>query len=179
MQWAKDATMARAAAEGWTHDDCVAAMFQFSLLSFTSQTDNGDQNSPTAPERYLHNAPWNDWIPPSQSRMRFQAAQANRTLAQHERCVRAQLCSVDNPGLRRVVFATVGKNVQGQMCLCLRRGAEVLALMEIELLDAAHVGNRFIRLAPSSSAGGHCPAVFLAFENDSRLTKFCEMLTVS
>jgi hypothetical protein len=169
MQWAKDATMVRAAAEGWTHDDCVAAMFQFSLLSFMSQTDNGM-------ERYLHNAPWNDWIPPSQSRMRFQAAQANRTPAQHERCVRARLCSVDNLGLSRVVFATVRKNASAQMCLCLRRGADVLALMEIEVLDAVHVGNRLIRLSPS---GGHFPTVFLSFDNDSRVTKFCEMLIVS
>ena len=81
-QWAHDATAARAADEGWTDDDWVAAGLQASLLSFKSDHDSaeiyGHRYCPTLPEDHMHNAPWNDWTPPSKSRERFQEALANR-----------------------------------------------------------------------------------------------------
>jgi len=179
--WAQNATIARAEAEGWTGDDLRAASLQGSLLTYESDLDHyRDHYLPTRPTTYLHNAPWNDWSPPSMSWARFLAAQAQ----QHEKQdpvrqrVRARVCSTaDRQGIRasKVVFVTVEVDTEGARCVCLRRGADVCALMKIELLHITDIGGRFFRLAPT-----HDPVqvagVFLSLEDDARASKFRGML---
>lgn len=89
---AYEATMARAALEHWSDDDMSAALLQASLMSYRSAADavntvtwpwNGERfrymNS--APEEYMHNCPWNDWVPPSVSIALFHAAAARNAAA--------------------------------------------------------------------------------------------------
>ena len=182
--WAQNATIARAEAEGWTRDDLHAALLQGSLLTYESDLDNvgihGNHYLPTRPQTYLHNAPWNDWSPPSMSWARFLVAQAR----QHEKQdpvrqrVRARVCvTADRQGIKtsKVVFATVEVDTEGARCVCLRRGAGVCALMKIEMLQITDIGERFFRLAPKSEPT-QVAGVFLSFENDARASKFRGML---
>ena len=89
---AYEATMARAALEHWSDDDMSAALLQASLMSYRSAVDavntvtwpwHGERfrymNS--APEEYMHNCPWNDWVPPSVSIALFHAATARNAAA--------------------------------------------------------------------------------------------------
>ena len=181
--WAHNATVARADAEGWTEDDVRAALLQSSLLSYESHLDNVDIHGIhyllTHPETYLHNAPWNNWTTPSVSWARFHAAQAQ----QHEKQdpvrqrVRARVCSTaDRQGIKtsKIVFVTV-VDMEGARSVCLRRGAQVCALMKIEMLNITDIGERFFRLAPVSEPV-QVAAVFLGFENDARASKFRGML---
>ena len=81
---ARAATRARAVLERLTLADCAAAVYQSSLLSYRSAADAalkwriGDEGrfrySDSMPDVYTHNAPWNDWTPPSVSQALFEAA---------------------------------------------------------------------------------------------------------
>ena len=183
-QWAHDATAARAADEGWTDDDWVAAGLQASLLSFKSDHDSaeiyGHQYCPTLPEDHMHNAPWNDWTPPSKSRERFQEALANRRPEPLETRVRVRVCaSADQRGLEKslIAFVRVDIGCKGKRCLKVLRGSDVLATMSIKSLRMECVGERMIALSPRTSANKTPPpAVFLSFEDKPRITKFVEML---
>lgn len=183
-QRAHDATAARAADEGWTDDDRVAAFLQASLLSFKSDHDSADifgrRYCPTLPEDHQHNAPWNDWTPPSKSRERFQEAIANRRPEPLETRVRVRVCaSADQRGLEKslIAFVRVDIDCKGRRCLKVLRGSDVLATMRIKSLRMECVGERMIALSPRTSANkAPPPAVFLAFEDKSRVTKFLEML---
>ena len=182
--WAHDATAARAADEGWTDDDWVAAGLQASLLSFKSDHDSaeiyGHRYCPTLPEDHMHNAPWNDWTPPSKSRERFQEAIANRRPDPLETRVRVRVCaSADQRGLGNslIAFVRVDIGCKGRRCLNVLRGSDVLATMSIKSLRMECVGERMIALSPRTSANkAPPPVVFLSFEDKSRIAKFVEML---
>jgi len=75
-----NAMQVRAVRESWTHEDCIAAVYQAHLLPYRSAPDAqvalGFRYINSAPEDYTHNAPWNNWTPPSKSQAIFEAAQA-------------------------------------------------------------------------------------------------------
>ena len=184
-EWAQDATLSRAVAEGWTPDDCRAAVLQTSLLSYTSAPHYvqvyGHRYSPTLPDDFLHNAPWNDWTPPTTSLERFKEAQTNRTKERIDQRVRARLCaSADAAGLRNslIVYASVELDDRGKRCLRLRRGADILASMKLTSMRFVPVDGHTIELAPRPRSKNACapPVVFLSFENAARITKFCVLL---
>jgi hypothetical protein len=183
-EWAQITTIARAEAEGWTSDDLHVALLQGSLLTYESNLDNvgihGNHYLPTCPQTYLHNAPWNDWNPPSMSWARFHGAQARQQEKQDpvRQRVRARVCiPAGRRGIKasKVVFATVEVDMEGARCVCLRRGADVCALMKIEMLQITEIGERFFRLATKSEPV-QVAEVFLRFENDARASKFRGML---
>jgi hypothetical protein len=183
--WALNKTLARAQTEGWTPRDCTAALMQSSLLSYTSAPGNmqlyGDRYSPTCPDDFVHNAPWNNWSPPSKSLKRFKEAQTNKTKELIDLRLRARLCaSADAAGLRDslIVFASVELNDQGKRCLRLRRGNNILATMTITSLRFEATSERMVKLAPRahSKTASSLPTVFLSFENVARAVKLCDML---
>ena len=182
--WAFDRTLARANDEGWTAQDCDTAMMQGFLLSYKSQPHelhaHGDRFLPTSPDDFMHNAPWNDWNPPSKSLHRFNEARANKKEEIIDLRVRARLCaSGDAAGLRDsvLVFASVEVTGQGTRCLRLRRGCDTLASMKLRRLQFVSSGERMIALAPRHRSNlGSTPVVFLSFENDARIAKFFAML---
>ena len=187
--WARAATITRAQTENWTHADCVAAVFQTSLLSFTSPPDGMSERG-VGPSDFLHNAPWNDWVPPSKSRHRFQDAQANQPPDRVRQRVRARLCSsLDAGSLERskLVFATAEMDERGDRCLRLRRGAHLLASLPIACLDITRVGRRAITLAPldadtrpesepDSQLVSSRTTVLLVFDTEARMTRLQDML---
>ena len=182
--WAFIETLARAQMEGWTAEDCDAAMLQGSLLSYKSHAHDlhayGDRFLPTSPDDFKHNAPWNDWNPPSKSLKRFSDARANKKEEIIDLRVRARLCaSGDAAGLRNsvLVFASVEVTGQGNRCLLLRRGGDTLASINLRRLQFVSPGERMIALTPRLRSNvGSTPVVFLSFENDARIAKFCTML---
>jgi hypothetical protein len=172
--WAYDATVMRAHAEGWTQADCVSALYQSQLLSFTVL--------PEGPGDFSHNTPWTDWVPPSKSRKRFLDAQANRVPDRVEQRVRARLCtSVDEAGLQggTIVFATVVADEKNRKCLQLRRGADLLATMDVAKLQITEPCERVITVSPRplSKMNTVLPVVFLQFETEKRIRKFCDALS--
>jgi hypothetical protein len=173
------ATVARAVAEGWTQADCKAAVLQSSLLSFRAHPDEscGRDCSPYSPENLMHNAPWNDWTAPSKGYLRFEAAMARKKQERIDKRVRVRLCGAPNyEGLRhgKIVFATVEIDSRGVNSLLLRRGATILAALDITQLQVAQMDERLIRLSTDSTAA---PVVYLSFENRARVSKFWNMLT--
>ena len=184
-EWAQDATVSRALAEGWTPADCRAAVLQTMLLSYTSAPHYvqvyGHSYSPTLPDAFLHNAPWNDWNPPTTSLVRFKEAQINRTKGIIDQRVRARVCtSADAAGLRNsvIVFASVELDDRCKRCLRLRRGADILASMELTLMQFVPIDGLTIELVPRprSENVSAPPVVFLSFENAARIRKFCALL---
>ena len=177
-------TLARSHDEGWTAEDWDAAMLQGSLLSYKSRAHDlhayGDRFLPTFPDDFIHNAPWNDWNPPSKSLKRFSEARANKKEEIIDLRVRARLCaSGDAAGLRNsvLVFASVEVTGQGKRCLLFRRGGDTLASIKLRRLQFVSSGERMIAMAPRLGSNvGSTPVVFLSFENDARIAKFCTML---
>lgn len=173
---AQGATAARAEAEGWTDSDCFAAQLQSSFLSYTSSSRSpdvyGNRYSSTCPEHAVHNAPWNDWVPPSKSGVLFQRAQVGRAPDRVQQRVRVRLCSsADAKGLERsvIAFASVDDCYPSGKSLCLRRGASILASLTLDCLQIAHAGGRFVQLAPRGPAD---VKIFLWFDTDARMLKF-------
>jgi hypothetical protein len=185
--WAGEATNARAEKEGWTRDDCDAALFQASLLSYSSHPKSsevyGDRYVCSAPDDYEHNAPWNDWVPPSRSRERSREAIANKRPELIDQRVRVRICaSADAAGLENsvIAFADVEVGSDGRKNLRLRRGADVLASMTVRSVTVVQLINgRFVALSPVSSTRTRQRArcsVYLAFEGEARKSKFCDMM---
>jgi hypothetical protein len=183
-KWAHDATAARALAQGWSKDDIIAACIQDAFLSAASDPLNVDLleegESATSPAAFAHNAPWNDWTPPSQSRERFERAQANKQSERVEQRVRVRVCaSPDADGQRNgvIAFASV-EIIGGKRCLQLQRGSAILASMTIASLHIAVAGARIIVLAPRPhSKMATRPVVYLSFEDQGRVAKFGNMLS--
>jgi hypothetical protein len=126
----------------------------------------------------MHNAPWNDWTAPSKGYMRFEAAMTRKKQERIDQRVRVRLCGAPNyEGMRKgkIVFATVEIDSKGVNALHLRRGATVLAALDISQLQVAQMDERLIRLSTDSAAA---PVVYLSFENRARVRRFWNMLTV-
>ena len=172
----------RAASEGWTRHDCFEAQMQASLLSYTSHPHAKlclPRYFPSSPKEILHNAPWNNWVPPSKRSKRFEHAKANKKIEPVMSRVRARLCrSVDEKGLQggKIVFARVERNTDGKKLLQLLRGRDVLASMNLMSLRIERTDELAIALMPRTKSKRRCPVVFLAFEDTARLTKFVNML---
>jgi hypothetical protein len=181
-EWSRDATAARAETEGWSHDDNVAAFIQCSFLSSASNPLNADRlepsDCPASPADFVHNAPWNDWTPPSKSRQRFEKAQANKQPELVEKRVRVHICaSPDAAGQRNrvIAFASV-EMIAGKKCLQFRRGSAILAAMAVSSLQVTCIGDRMMVLAPRPhSKLATSPVVFLSFEDQARASKFSNL----
>ena len=182
-KWARDATAARALAQGWSEVDIIAACIQGAFLSAASDPLNvdllEDGESAASPAAFAHNAPWNDWTPPSQSRGRFERAQATKQPERMEQRVRVRVCaSPDADGQRNgvIAFASV-EVIGGKRCLQLRRGSAILASMALASLHFAAADDRMIVLAPRPhSKLATRPVVYVSFEDQGRAAKFGNML---
>jgi hypothetical protein len=168
--------------EGWTTRDLYAAFLQASLLSYRSSEDAedkyGNRYITSTPSDYEHNCPWNDWTPPSKSIELFQAAaeaSANKSDIVLRR-VRVRLCYEAAPESDTVIaFASIETNHEGTTCLRLRRGAEILSSLPVATVSVAIVGCGLLELS-TSGATAALPSLWLKFETDARLAKFCDLL---
>jgi hypothetical protein len=168
--------------EGWTTRDLYAAFLQASLLSYRSSRDAQDKYGyryiNSTPSDYAHNCPWNDWTPPSKSIELFQAAAEARANMPDivSRRVRVHLCREAAPDSDTVVaFASIEMNQEGTRCMRLRRGADILASLPVATLSVAIV-DRGLLVLSRTGATGALPSLWLKFETNARLTKFCDML---
>ena len=181
-EWANEVASFRAEEEGWTYNDCVAALFQGSLLGYSSHPESsevfGERYVLSAPEHYLHNAPWNDWVPPSRSCERFQKAMATKKPELIDHRIQVRICASANAaGLSNsvIAFAAVEMDSNGHEYLRLRRGAEVLASISLRKLDAFPLSDNFVALVPRTRAKVSC-SVYLSVEGDRRKSKFYKMM---
>jgi hypothetical protein len=178
------AIIARAVSEGWTRDDCVAARIQTRLLSYTSNCD--DCYYPSTPEDIMHNAPWNDWVPPSKRFNRFEQGADSQKLQPALNRVRARLCSfaasADEESLMislknsKIVFAHVERSSDGTRFLRLFRGSDLLASMDVSFLQIVQVNGRAVALMPRLKPEHACPVLFLVFQNSARVATFARMV---
>jgi hypothetical protein len=168
--------------EGWTTRDLYAALLQASLLSYRSSRDAedkyGNRYINSTPSDYKHNCPWNDWTPPSKSIELFQAAAeagSNKSDLVLQR-VRVHLFHEAAPESDTVIaFASIETNQEGTTCLRLRRGVEILSSLPVATLSVAIVGRGLLELS-TSGATAALPSLWLKFETDARLAKFCDLL---
>jgi len=170
--------------EGWTTRDLYAAFLQASLLSYRSSRDSkdkyGDRYINSAPSDYEHNCPWNDWTPPSKSIELFQAAaEANANMPDIVlRRVRVHLFREAAETDTVIAFASIETNQEGTTCLRLRRGADILVSVPVATLSVAIV-DRGLLVLSTIGATGALPSLWLKFETNVRLTKFCDMLELA
>ena len=179
LRAARDKTSTRAVCESWTTQDVRAASLQASLLSYCDLVDS-------APEHYKHNCPWNDWTPPSKALLR-QAPIEDRL----KQRVRVHLHA--SPDLRSkalIAFASVEMGRRATKFLCIRRGAEVLAKLDLSMLRCELAGPRLARLSdrlsprPPSVVSNTAPVftvpdvIYLHFDCGERLSKFLTLLDI-
>ena len=176
--------------EGWTTQDLYAALLQASLLSYQSSRDAQDKYGyryiNSTPSDYKHNCPWNDWTPPSKSIELFQAAaeaRANKSDVVLRR-VRVRVSPFETLMQSALIaFASVEVGNSGSPCLRLRRGANILGSMALSSLKTERIGDLVIGLLPDkgSLAGvpaiSSTPSIYLHFENRTRVTKFCALVS--
>jgi hypothetical protein len=155
---------------------------QASLLSYRSSKDAEDKYGHryinSTPSDYKHNCPWNDWTPPSKSSELFQAAAAASAHKPDSvlRRVRVQLCHDAAPESDTVIaFASIETNQEGTTCLRIRRGAEIMSSLPVATLSVAIVGRGLLVLS-TNGATEALLSLWLKFETDARLAKFCDML---
>jgi hypothetical protein len=173
-----DAIRHRCIAEEWTHADLAATIMQCSLLTYAS--DRGAQAAygagyiNSSPRDYVHNCPWNDWIPPSKSWLRFQQAAANRKPTPFDLRVRAHV-AVGAKGDPLLVFASIDNNANGNKSLVIRRGYDVLSSMAVMTLEIRRNGRLqvVLTITPDSAPAA---SLRLDFEDEVRLDKFSTML---
>jgi hypothetical protein len=171
--------------EGWTTRDLYAAFLQASLLSYRSSRDSadkyGDRYINSEPSDYEHNCPWNDWTPPSRSIELFQAAaEASANMPDIVlRRVRVHLSREAAAESDTVIaFASIETNQEGTTFLRLRRGSDILVSVPVATLSVAIV-DRGLLVLSTIGATGALPALWLKFETNVRLTKFCDMLELA
>ena len=188
-----DAIERRYRAEDWTAHDLFASLLQCSLLSYRSHEsyaerfgdlDRTDVQGPryvnSAPEEYVHNCPWNDWTPPSQSQALFERAQANRKQEPIDLRVRVRVSGQPAPVRdTQVAFASIETNAQGKPSVVVRRGATVLAAMAISTLHAEGVSGNVLQVVLTSTpknAAAPTASLCLTFEDKARFLKFYDMV---
>jgi hypothetical protein len=171
--------------EGWTTRDLYAAFLQASLLSYRSSRDAQDKYGyryiNSTPSDYEHNCPWNDWTPPSKSIELFQAAAEARANMPDivSRRVRVHLSREAAAESDTVIaFASIETNQEGTTCLRLRRGADILVSVPVATLSVAIV-DRGLLVLSTIGATGELPSLWLKFETNVRLTKFCDILELA
>lgn len=127
----------------------------------------------------MHNCPWNDWNPPSKSSLLFEQAAANWVPSSFDQRVRAHVSvAVDEASKTLLAFAFIENNGRGNMSLVIRRGAGVLTSMAVSTVQAQIVGQRKVVLSITPDTGPS-PSLYLTFEDDTRLVKFCNMIIAS
>ena len=90
--------------------------------------------------------------------------------------MRVHLCREAAPESDTVIaFASSETNQEGTTCLLLRRGAEILASLPVARLRVAIVCLGLLMLSTTGSTDAG-PSLWLKFETDAKLTKFCDML---
>jgi hypothetical protein len=176
--------------EGWTTRDLYAALLQASLLSYQSSRDAQDKYGyryiNSTPSDYTHNCPWNDWTPPSKSIELFHAAaeaSANKSDLVLRR-VRVRVSPFEILVQSSLIaFASIETGNSGSPYLRLRRGANILGSMTLSSLRAERIGDLVIGiLADEGSLAGvpaipTTPSIYLHFENRTRVTKFCALVS--
>ena len=176
--------------EGWTTRDLYIALLQASLLSYQSSRDAQDKYGhryiSSTPSDYTHNCPWNDWTPPSKSIELFHAAaeaSANKSDIVLRR-VRVRVSPFETLVQSSLIaFASIETGNSGSPCLRLRRGANILGSMTLSSLRTERIGDLVIGLlADEGSLAGvpaipTNPSIYLHFENRTRVTKFCALVS--
>jgi hypothetical protein len=167
--------------EGWTTRDLYVAFLQACLLSYRSSRDAEDKYGyryiKSTPSDYEHNCPWNDWTPPSKSTELFQAAaEASANMSDIVlRRVRVHLYREAAEGDTVIAFASIETNQEGTTCLRLRRGADILASLPVATLSVAIVDQGLLVLSTTGAIDAWT-SLWLKFETNARITKFCDML---
>ena len=176
--------------EGWTTRDLYAAFLQASLLSYRSSRDAQDKYGyryiSSTPSDYQHNCPWNDWTPPSKSIELFRAASeasANKSdiVLRRVRVRVSPFGTLTQSSL--IAFASIEMGNVGSPCLRLRRGANILGSMTLSSLKTERIGDLVIGLLPDEGSLAGVPAIpttpsiYLHFENRTRVTKFCALVS--
>ena len=126
---------------------------------------------------FLHDRPRNNGQPPSPNLERCLAAAADKRPDPVEQRVRFHLCaSVTKMGLQRslIDFACLEMDACGTNCLTIRRGSAILTSMRLRNLRAVRTG-MFIKLTARAESKQSQPEVFLSFEDEARIEKFCSM----
>ena len=185
------AMTARIVAEGWGERDILAAHCQASLLShrssFEGTTKHGERYvERSGPEFYKSNAPWNDWVPPSESRRRFLEAAATPKSDRVARRVRVGLCLGPERALEcmrhghklLIAFVSVEVSEDGScQALVLRRGADTIATLALGTTRALKCSaNSLVVILTTESGHVDANSACLCFEDEIRLEKFEAML---
>ena len=125
----------------------------------------------------MHNAPWNDWTPPSRSHERFLKAIAKKRPEVVDQRVRVRICaSADTAGLNNSVVAFAAVEIDsGQKYLRLRRGGECLASILVHSLRVMSFGDHFVEVVPRARQRVRC-SVYFSFDGEARKAKFWEMI---
>ena len=191
------ATELRAIREGWSTADVEAAVCQASLLSYRSQRDDvamlewpgpGGENFryvPSEPEKYLHNCPWNDWLPPSVSQALFDEAAVRNAAAGETPIQRRVRCRLSpwksSHGAQLVAFASVEEGSAGDPCLTLRRGGDIIAIMTLASLRSDVARDKVLGLSPNAFDPKDVKVrqhmVYVHFDTVERMAKFTRLIS--
>lgn len=181
------AMTARIVAEGWDERDILAAHCQASLLShrssFEGTTRHGERYvDRSGPEFYKSNAPWNDWVPPSESRRRFLEAAATPKSDRVACRVRVGLCLGPEKALESIrhghklliAFVSVEVSEDGScQALVLRRGADTIATLALGTTRALKCSaNPLVVILTTESGHVDANSACLCFEDNKRLKAF-------
>jgi len=134
---------------------------------------------PSKTDDYTHNCRWNDWVPPSESRRRFEAANAAKACLPAKARVCAHMCAsadAHTSGLHatHIVWAAVEENAAGKPTLTLRRGSDLLAEMALQTLCFSFPGEQIV--VPNVRSRHLNAAVYLRFETRKSFETFSRMI---
>jgi hypothetical protein len=196
--WAESThmTVERALRENWTEEDMEAAYLQSSLLAYSSHHAlnedtyvecyskfRGFTYVRSKPQDYVHNCPWNNWTPPSESERLFQVAAATPLNESISRRIRVRLIPFGETKHKGVVaFITAEDDADGKACIVIRRGAvELGTFIARHLRSARDSSNPKLITLTVATKKQHAPAtpesgMHLCFENEGRLRAFEAML---
>jgi len=181
------AMTARIVAEGWDERDILAAHCQAALLSHRSSLEGTTRHGEryverSGPEFYTSNAPWNDWVPPSESRRRFLEAAATPKSDRVARRVRVGLClgpenaleSIRHGHKLLIAFVSVEVSEDGScQALVLRRGADTIATLALGTTRTLKCSaNPLVVILTTESGHVDANSACLCFEDNKRLEAF-------
>jgi len=132
---------------------------------------------PSRLEDYKYNCLWNDWVPPTESSRRFEAANAAIAMQSAQTRVHVHLCAVadinePNP-TKQIVWAT-DQDKHGMPTLTLRWGSNVLAKMAVASFYASFLDQDVVVL--KGQQFDQTETFYLMFETRKSLQTFAYMI---
>ena len=118
-------------------------------------------------------------MPPSESRRRFEAANAAKACLPAKARVCPHVCALTDAHTSRmratlIVWATVEENVARKPTLTLRRGSDLLAEMALQTLCFSFPGEQIV--VPNVRSKHLNAAVYLQFETHKSFETFSRMI---